>query len=153
MDPANRIGAPAAAATSVPMPTESAVSAPAAGFNPIGLLLPMVTGKFNEWKNERMQTLRPMSSFLSRDKLSLPAPTELLSRVKTNLFYFQTNYFILFAVLGIYCVYVPQREKKGHFTRARNSPRIDDFYDDFCCLIARLCGYANQRMLISVEIA
>ena len=107
MDPANRIGGAAPAqATSVPMPDAVAAPTVASGFNPVALMLPMVTGKFSEWKDERMKSLRPMGSFLSRDKLSFPAPTELASRVKTNLLYFQTNYFVLFAVLGLYCVYV-----------------------------------------------
>jgi hypothetical protein len=86
------------------MPDAVAAPTVASGFNPVALMLPMVTGKFSEWKDERMKSLRPMGSFLSRDKLSFPAPTELASRVKTNLLYFQTNYFVLFAVLGLYCV-------------------------------------------------
>ena len=108
MDPANRIGGAPNASTSVPMPaaTPSAPAAApaAAGFNPVALILPMVSGKFSEWKDERMKSLRPMGSFLSRDKLSLPAPSEIVHRVRTNLTYFQTNYFVLFAVLGVYCV-------------------------------------------------
>lgn len=106
MDPANRIGTPAPASTSVPIPSEVAAPAAASGFNPMALVLPVVTGKFSEWKEERMKTFRPMGTFLSRDKLSLPAPSELVSRVRTNLVYFQTNYFLLFALLGLYCVYV-----------------------------------------------
>lgn len=88
------------------MPSEPAPAGAAGGFNPVTILLPMVTGKFSEWKDERMKSFRPMSSFLSRDKLSMPAPSDVVTRVRTNLTYFQTNYFVLFAVLGLYCVYV-----------------------------------------------
>lgn len=111
MDPSNRIGAASPPATSIAMPAESAPSSGAGGFNPVTILLPMVTGKFSEWKDERMKSLRPMGAFLSREKLSMPAPSEVVTRVRTNLTYFQTNYFVLFGVLGLYCVYVLQRSK------------------------------------------
>jgi len=107
MDPSNRIGGASPTSTSVPVPTEVAAPPASGSFNPMALVLPVMTGKFSEWREERMKTFRPMGTFLSRDKLSLPAPSELVSRVKTNLVYFQTNYFLLFALLGIYCVYVP----------------------------------------------
>jgi len=55
-----------------------------------------------QWKNERMKTLRPVGSFFDRSRLSLPRPTELLSRVRSNFAYFQTNYVLVFLVLCLY---------------------------------------------------
>lgn len=108
MDPANRIGASSPPATSIAMPADAAPAAAPGGFNPVTLLLPMVTGKFSEWKDERLKSFRPVGTFLSREKLSFPPPTEVMTRVRTNLVYFQTNYFALFALLGLFCVYVPR---------------------------------------------
>lgn len=57
------------------------------------------------WKDERLKTFRPVSSFLDRSKLSMPG-SDALHRIKTNLSYFQTNYIMVFFVLSLYCLYV-----------------------------------------------
>lgn len=55
------------------------------------------------WKDERLKTFRPISSFLDRSKLSLPG-SDALNRMKTNLSYFQTNYILVFLVFSLYCL-------------------------------------------------
>lgn len=60
---------------------------------------------FSKWKNERMQSMKSWSLFCDKTKLSFPKITDIVSRLKSNLIYFQTNYVIVFLVLGIYSMY------------------------------------------------
>jgi len=55
-----------------------------------------------QWKDERFKTFRPMGEFFNRSKLSIPGPTEIFSRAKQNLAYFQTNYLLVCLVLSLY---------------------------------------------------
>jgi len=57
---------------------------------------------FSTWKSERLKSLRPMNEFFDRDKLSVPPLQSIPARVKSNLIYFQSNYFVLFLVLCVY---------------------------------------------------
>lgn len=49
-----------------------------------------------------INSLRPVGSFFDRSRLSLPKLTEIPSRFKTNIAYFQTNYLLVFFVLCLY---------------------------------------------------
>lgn len=59
------------------------------------------------WGAERAKGFKPIGTFLDRSKLSLPSgASDLVSRVKTNLTYFQTNYLLVFVFLLVLGVYV-----------------------------------------------
>jgi len=49
-----------------------------------------------------MMLPRPVGSFFDRSKLSLPALTQVVSRLKANVAYFQSNYLLVFLVLCLY---------------------------------------------------
>jgi len=59
---------------------------------------------FFSWKTERGKNLRKWGSFMDRSKFSLPKPTHIPYRIKTNLSFFQTNYVIVFLILTLYCI-------------------------------------------------
>jgi hypothetical protein len=61
---------------------------------------------FSGWKDERLKNLRPLSSFLNRDNISLPKVTEVPKRISRNLKYYQTNYVIVFLLISLYGAYV-----------------------------------------------
>eukprot|EP01127_Copromyxa_protea_P009838 TRINITY_DN2348_c0_g1_i1.p1 TRINITY_DN2348_c0_g1~~TRINITY_DN2348_c0_g1_i1.p1 ORF type:complete len:244 (-),score=42.52 TRINITY_DN2348_c0_g1_i1:266-952(-) len=54
------------------------------------------------WKDDRFKTIRPFGEFFDKTKLSFPKPTDVLTRMKNNLSYYQTNYIIVFFILSIY---------------------------------------------------
>jgi hypothetical protein len=54
------------------------------------------------WKDERLRNLRPLSSFLNRDNITIPKLTEIPKRVSRNLAFYQTNYIVVFLLLSLY---------------------------------------------------
>ncbi len=56
----------------------------------------------NSWKNERVKNLRSSKEFFGKDKFSFPKMNSIPQRVKSNLFYFQTNYLLVFLISSIY---------------------------------------------------
>jgi len=62
-----------------------------------------ILSKMSTWKDERFQSFRPVSEFFNRSKISLPKPTEVVTRVKQNLIWYQTNYLAVFCILALYC--------------------------------------------------
>jgi len=61
---------------------------------------------FNKWKDENLslKSMRSWSAFCDKTKFSLPKVTELWSRLRNNLTYFQTNYIAVFLILVVYCI-------------------------------------------------
>uniref|UniRef100_A0A6B2LJI8 PRA1 family protein n=1 Tax=Arcella intermedia TaxID=1963864 RepID=A0A6B2LJI8_9EUKA len=54
------------------------------------------------WKNERSKTVRAFGEFFDKTRISIPNVKDIPDRLKSNLVYFQSNYFILFLVLSVY---------------------------------------------------
>ncbi|EGG13931.1 PRA1 family protein 1 [Cavenderia fasciculata] len=64
-----------------------------------------ISSKVKEFKDSRLQNARDWKQFIGkREKYSLPRPSDTGSRVKENLQYFQTNYFILFFIFATYVI-------------------------------------------------
>jgi len=61
---------------------------------------------FLSWKNEHLslKSMRSWSAFCDKTKFSLPKIADTLSRFKSNLLYWQTNYVVIFLILVIYCI-------------------------------------------------
>jgi hypothetical protein len=60
---------------------------------------------FQNFQANSTKELRPMSDFFAKEKFSLPG-RDVVSRVKTNLGFYSSNYATVFILLAIYCVYV-----------------------------------------------
>jgi len=56
----------------------------------------------NQWKDERLKNLRPIGEFFAKEKFSVPKIIEIPTRLKANVTYYQTNYFLVFFLLSIY---------------------------------------------------
>jgi len=59
---------------------------------------------FSQWKQDRMGSMRSWGLFCDRSKFGPPKVSEVYSRMKNNVQYFQTNYVLVFVLLVIYCV-------------------------------------------------
>jgi PRA1 family protein 1 len=64
-----------------------------------------VAGALGQWKDERMESVRPWGEFFSSERLAVPGPREVIARVPQNLRYFQSNYYLLFMALSVYTVF------------------------------------------------
>eukprot|EP01130_Rhizamoeba_saxonica_P009181 TRINITY_DN3736_c0_g1_i1.p1 TRINITY_DN3736_c0_g1~~TRINITY_DN3736_c0_g1_i1.p1 ORF type:complete len:196 (+),score=18.12 TRINITY_DN3736_c0_g1_i1:88-675(+) len=79
-------------------PTENEM--PQTNTNNAAMLL--ATSAFSSLKNAvNLANIKPVGGFLDKDKISLPAITDIPSRVKTNLVYYHTNYIMIFLVLAV----------------------------------------------------
>jgi len=60
----------------------------------------------SNWYQEKLsiKSMRHWSAFCDKKKFSLPKITEILTRLKGNVVYFQTNYIAVFLLLLLYCV-------------------------------------------------
>ncbi|KAL7677829.1 hypothetical protein ACOME3_004062 [Neoechinorhynchus agilis] len=59
----------------------------------------------SEWYQSQKNSVRPWLEFLNTSRISLPkTPRRAIRRVLSNVEYFQSNYFIIFVVLGIYSI-------------------------------------------------
>eukprot|EP01122_Echinamoeba_exundans_P004798 TRINITY_DN1502_c0_g1_i2.p2 TRINITY_DN1502_c0_g1~~TRINITY_DN1502_c0_g1_i2.p2 ORF type:complete len:280 (+),score=40.01 TRINITY_DN1502_c0_g1_i2:110-841(+) len=84
----------------VSLPVAAGASAVGSGFN---LVTSVLSSQLSTWKDERLKTFRPISEFTDKTRFALPPPTQLFTRIKTNLFYFQSNYVAVFVFLALYC--------------------------------------------------
>lgn len=92
--------------TELPPAPTSAQSAPAATSSRMDFATSVASSylknTLSSWKDERFKTLRPVSSFFSKDSYSLPKVTTIPKRLLTNLKYYQTNYLVIFFILSLY---------------------------------------------------
>lgn len=59
---------------------------------------------FFSWKTERGKNLRKWGNFFDKSRFSIPKKSsQVLSRLKKNVKYFQTNYILIFLLLTLYC--------------------------------------------------
>jgi len=60
---------------------------------------------FFSWKTERGKNLRKWGNFFDKSRFSIPKKSsQVLSRLKKNVKYFQTNYILIFLLLTLYCI-------------------------------------------------
>jgi len=87
--------------TSLPLPTSEPSSTT---FFTAGNNIWMETAKsfFSTWKGDRFKSVRPIGEFFDRERVSIPSFQSIPARLKSNLVYFQSNYFVLFLVLCVY---------------------------------------------------
>lgn len=97
------IGAVASAPLVGVVPAPAASAGPPSGANFVTSLL---SSQFSAWRDERLKTFRPISEFTDKTRFALPPPTQIYSRLKTNLYYFQSNYVAVFVLLALYCACV-----------------------------------------------
>jgi PRA1 family protein 1 len=104
---------PSALPTVEPAPSgaqqSNATSSPLSPLSPapdnmLGVAQQMIGQKLSEWRAQKMQNLRPFSEFLNKERVSLPHPREMHSRVLANLRFYQTNYLVMFGCLALYSV-------------------------------------------------
>lgn len=111
MEDTSRIAVPHPDALPPIAVAQAAPSAPVAAGNVVAnggfqLVSSFMSSQLSTWKDERLKTLRPISEFTDKTRFAPPSPTQIFTRLKTNLFYFQSNYVAVFLILAIYCAYV-----------------------------------------------
>jgi len=60
--------------------------------------------KAKDFASARLKSTKAWSEFFDKSKYTWPPAKEVVTRLKDNVMYFQTNYVILFLVLCTYCV-------------------------------------------------
>eukprot|EP01129_Flabellula_baltica_P013225 TRINITY_DN6105_c0_g1_i2.p1 TRINITY_DN6105_c0_g1~~TRINITY_DN6105_c0_g1_i2.p1 ORF type:complete len:155 (+),score=22.95 TRINITY_DN6105_c0_g1_i2:47-511(+) len=64
----------------------------------------MISSSLSSFKNDRLSEFRSISSFCDSSKFSLPGFTEIPSRLKRNILWFQTNYIVIVLLFSVYSV-------------------------------------------------
>jgi len=84
------------------LPTSSPPDLPGIN-NPASVaMVTAVKGYVTNWLGARTKHFRPMGSFCNKERLSCPRPKEVITRVRTNLIFYQSNYLLVFFFLAIY---------------------------------------------------